>query len=223
MAISNNSTGLRPGVCTSTTRPTAPYDGQMIYETDTDLTYIWGGSAWQQVSGGTAVGNSGLVYIDTVTWSSGSGTQSFDSKFTSTYTNYRLVLNITATGNDVNFSAKMRASTTPTSSNYKTLTYNAYPGIGSVGATGSNAASSFDLGIVSTPDTVSSFDLYRPQIAKITILNGMTDNIQAAYGNTIQWFDTKGHLNDTTVYDGMQFTVSSGTFTGSVVIYGYRK
>lgn len=46
MAISNNSTGLRTGVCTSTTRPTAPYEGQHIYETDTDIEYVWNGSAW---------------------------------------------------------------------------------------------------------------------------------------------------------------------------------
>ena len=46
MAISNNSTGLRPGVCTSTTRPTAPYEGQHIYETDTDIEYVWSGTAW---------------------------------------------------------------------------------------------------------------------------------------------------------------------------------
>jgi hypothetical protein len=46
MAISNNSTGLRPGVCTSSTRPTAPYEGQMIYETDTDRVAIWNGTAW---------------------------------------------------------------------------------------------------------------------------------------------------------------------------------
>jgi hypothetical protein len=46
MAISNNSTGLRPGVCTSTTRPTAPYEGQHIYETDTDKVLVWNGTAW---------------------------------------------------------------------------------------------------------------------------------------------------------------------------------
>lgn len=50
MAISNNSTGLRPGVCTSTTRPTAPYEGQMIYETDTDLMLVWSGSAWVEIN-----------------------------------------------------------------------------------------------------------------------------------------------------------------------------
>jgi hypothetical protein len=46
MAISSNTTGLRPGVCTSTTRPTAPYEGQTIYETDTDKVLVWNGSAW---------------------------------------------------------------------------------------------------------------------------------------------------------------------------------
>lgn len=34
------------GVCTSTTRPTSPYNGQFIYETDTNLQYVWNGSAW---------------------------------------------------------------------------------------------------------------------------------------------------------------------------------
>ena len=46
MAISNNSTGLRPGVCTSSTRPTAPYEGQTVYETDTDKVLVWNGTAW---------------------------------------------------------------------------------------------------------------------------------------------------------------------------------
>lgn len=46
MAISSSATGLRPGVCTSTTRPTAPYNGQLIYETDTRKVYIYNGTSW---------------------------------------------------------------------------------------------------------------------------------------------------------------------------------
>jgi hypothetical protein len=46
MAISNVSSGLRPGVCSSTTRPQAPFEGQFIYETDTDLVRVWNGSSW---------------------------------------------------------------------------------------------------------------------------------------------------------------------------------
>ena len=47
MAINSLSTGFRPGVCTSSTRPTAPYEGQIIFETDTFVLNFWNGSAWQ--------------------------------------------------------------------------------------------------------------------------------------------------------------------------------
>ena len=50
MAISSNATGLRPGVVTSTTRPTTPYTGQIIYETDTGYLRVWDGSAWDYFS-----------------------------------------------------------------------------------------------------------------------------------------------------------------------------
>lgn len=46
MAISSSSRGLRPGVCTSTTRPSNPFDGQVVYMTDVDQTAVWDGSAW---------------------------------------------------------------------------------------------------------------------------------------------------------------------------------
>jgi len=41
---------IQPGVCTSTTRPASPYEGQAIYETDTDKMYIWNGSAWRYMA-----------------------------------------------------------------------------------------------------------------------------------------------------------------------------
>jgi len=66
MAISNNSTGLRPGVCTSTTRPTAPYEGQMIYETDTDMVAIWNGSAWRYLAATTPT-NGTVLQIQSTT------------------------------------------------------------------------------------------------------------------------------------------------------------
>ena len=37
-------------VCTSATRPSSPDTGAMIYETDTGKSYIWDGSAWQQIA-----------------------------------------------------------------------------------------------------------------------------------------------------------------------------
>lgn len=37
------------GVCTSTTRPSSPYEGQEIYETDTDRKYVYDGAAWDPI------------------------------------------------------------------------------------------------------------------------------------------------------------------------------
>jgi len=37
-------------ICTSTTRPTSPDEGTMIYETDTDKVFVWTGAAWNQVA-----------------------------------------------------------------------------------------------------------------------------------------------------------------------------
>jgi hypothetical protein len=44
MAVPNSL--ARPGVCTSLTRPVNPFEGQVIYETDTDDTLVWNGSSW---------------------------------------------------------------------------------------------------------------------------------------------------------------------------------
>jgi len=38
-------------ICTSATRPSAPFVGQQIYETDTSLNYQWTGAAWTQRTG----------------------------------------------------------------------------------------------------------------------------------------------------------------------------
>ena len=45
---------VKPGVCTSTTRPASPYVGQCIYETDTLLAKVWTGSAWEDYPAGKA-------------------------------------------------------------------------------------------------------------------------------------------------------------------------
>ena len=37
---------IKPGICTSSTRPASPYEGQAIYETDTDKVLVYNGTAW---------------------------------------------------------------------------------------------------------------------------------------------------------------------------------
>jgi hypothetical protein len=69
MSVSNLSTGLRPGVCTSTTRPVVPYEGQHIYETDTDLVYLWSGSAWVETVSALTKAPRGVMALTTTSTS----------------------------------------------------------------------------------------------------------------------------------------------------------
>ena len=63
MTVSNLSTGMRPGVCLSSSRPTVPFEGQMIYETDTDMVAIWNGTAWRYLAATTATSGTVLQVL----------------------------------------------------------------------------------------------------------------------------------------------------------------
>ena len=80
MAISASlgTAGLKQGVCTSTTRPTGPYEGQMIYETDTDMVAIWNGSAWRYIAATTPTNGTVLqVASTTITGATSTSSSSF--------------------------------------------------------------------------------------------------------------------------------------------------
>ena len=88
MAISNNNTGIRTGVCTSSTRPTAPYEGQMIYETDTDMVAIWNCTAWRYIAATTPTNGTVLQIVQGTTNTTGanSTTTLADTGLTATIT-----------------------------------------------------------------------------------------------------------------------------------------
>ena len=88
MTVSNLSTGSRPGVCLSTSRPTVPYEGQMIYETDTDMVTIWNGTAWRYIASTTPTNGTVLQVVTGST-----STQVFITS--STYTDTGLSATIT--------------------------------------------------------------------------------------------------------------------------------
>lgn len=54
---------VRPGVCTSSTRPASPFEGQVIYETDTDLVSVYNGSAWKSIGRVTASTNGSILQV----------------------------------------------------------------------------------------------------------------------------------------------------------------
>lgn len=123
MTISASTQGLRPGVCTSTNRPTTPYDGMMIYETDTNLVRIWNGTAWKTLAYSDYTSGSVLQVVsatktDTQTFTTATYTDitglSVSITPTSTSSKVFITSNITAyaqTGNTQGFIRLMRGAT----------------------------------------------------------------------------------------------------------------
>lgn len=117
MGLSNylpTSAIARPGVCTSSTRPASPYEGQVIYTTDTDLLQIWNGTAWRTLAFATPT-NGSVIQVVSSTYST-------------------LVLNSTTTYADTGLTATI----TPTSTTSKILVTVHH---GGTGKTTGNAAS----------------------------------------------------------------------------------
>ena len=69
---------IKPGVCTSSTRPASPYEGQTIYETDTDLVKSYDGSNWVTIGPSAASPISALGFSDVSTSQSTSSTSYTD-------------------------------------------------------------------------------------------------------------------------------------------------
>ena len=215
MTISATTQGLRPGVCTSSNRPATPFEGQMIYETDTDLTYVYGGSAWQQVAGGTAVGNSGLVYIGSF---SNSNTTSLDiTGIGATYDFYRLVGFLPVGSAPLTFQL-YDGATARNSAAYYTAGFKIAAIVGSLTAVtnnGSTSANIFAGNLVANASfqmdfryggagAYSSWSHFGTNIG-----NGETEHRSGAY-----------HLNASA--DRIKLA-STSNFSATVVLYGYRK
>ena len=219
MAINSLSTGFRPGVCTSSTRPTAPYEGQVIYETDTDLSYVWGGAAWQQVSGGTAVGNSGLVYI---TSGSFSGTTAIDGIFTSTYDNYRIVGNkIGATSGGLsNFNFRNTSNATDSSNLYYTVGRRYDSGTNYDFSQGALTYATTAINVGTVANTNFIMDIFNPRLANLTVVS------LAGMGTitAISSVQSSSYFADTTQFAGIVFGQSAGSLNaGTYTVFGYRK
>lgn len=247
MAISNNTTGLRPGVCTSTTRPTAPYEGQHIYETDTDIEYVWNGSAWvvNYVSAAsptftgtpsaptatagtnttqlatTAFANAagGLVLISNTAVGSGVSSVTVNSCFSSTYDTYKVIY---TGGTCSNAGTQTQIRLGATTAGYSTnLVYQVW-GSGTVLGASNTGSSWFWIGgekrgIAGGP-CVMSFELTNPFAATYTMMNSNMYGPDTTGGTTV------GRLDNTVSYTSVTLICEIGTFSGgNVYVYGYRK
>jgi hypothetical protein len=169
----------------------------------------------------TYLNNGGLVYV-TETAITNSATISINNCFTSTYSNYRIVISgakhaTTGTG----ISIKLRASGTDTSTGYYYgQLFATYAGVSGVGGGANQAAYDTQI-IVEFQSTFGAIDIMGPQAAIQT--GFMNFGCDTRTGGAARF--TTGYLNNTTQYDGFTVLPNTGSFAaaGKIYVYGYRQ
>lgn len=216
MAISNTSSGFRPGVCTSTTRPEAPFNGQVIYETDTKQTLVWQGTAWVMLT--DADQPPGLQLVASGTLSLTTTATNIAGVFNNTdFKNYRVLLNCTARSTTNRFDMQYIAGTTPTTVNYY------QGGIGSDFASNttfymqrSNNDPQF-YGVSGGTQQTILMDIFTPNVAAATLHTGQVMDRNSGYG-----YSFGGVQTGSTAFTGFRLFTNTGTITVDYQVFGYR-
>ena len=187
------------------------FDRLGIGSTGQVLTVAAGAPSWAT----PATAASGLTLINVQTFSASSGIN-VDNVFTSTYTNYRLVLsNVTSSGPYISY--RERASSTNNATNYKKGQYYRSYTSGTAGTnSGGTEGNLFDLNTDATNTLGATLELQCPATTAYTGFQwSASSSDQTHIGNGI-------HAN-AAAYDGFTLFPYSGTMTGTVSIYGYQK
>jgi hypothetical protein len=194
-------------------------EGQYAYLESDNSTSFWDGSAWQPV--GTTPG---LAFITGAAFTTATSFSLPDSTFTSTYKNYKIIVNLTALTADAAFTMRLRASGTDnTGNNYNT----GYRGVGSDG--GSDVQSSLNSSnwVLGESDTSVfynlSMDLFNPQVVANTTHVGQYTFVNTSA--TAHIMRSGGaQFTGTTQFDSVSFISNvASSMTGVYRVYGYSE
>ena len=194
-------------------------EGQLCYLESTNVVQQYNGSAWETV-GPTAAATSGLTCVKAETAVSAAASATADSIFTSSYTNYLVLINYTTSSTGF-LSVKLRASGTSASTNYNRQYLSGSAAAASADRTTSQ--SSYDPGFYTNGDYKASLrlEIFAPQLAQATNFISLNAASPAGY-SPINMFTTGNH-STATAYDGLEILPASGTWTGTYAVYGYSK
>jgi hypothetical protein len=171
----------------------------------------------------TYLANAGLVYI-TEANPSGVSSVSINNCFSATFNAYRIVWVPTAYSSTTGCETSMRlrvGGTDNSSSNY--LRSRWYYGAGGASGTdgGSATVTQWSMADSNTPLSPISADIYSPFQSVRTSLTSKATSLQL--GATLFGIESVGFTTVTTSYDGFTLFPSNGTFTGKLLVYGYRQ
>ena len=165
----------------------------------------------------------GMTLINTTSFS-GVASQSFTSIFSSTYDNYRIVVNISGnSANDGDQFLRLRLASTDATTNYQ---YSSFikTATGTDQSFNSTTPTYIKLGAqdnASAQGQAYSVDIISPFLAQYTKFNcnvTLQTDAGAWCGGVIA-----GLNYNQTSYDGFTLHTQNGTFTGTASVYGYNK
>jgi len=207
----------------------SPVEGQMASLNDDNQVYRYSGSAWVAVGlppglnpvAPTSIANSGgsaSTTGNTTTFTNVSAL-SLNGCFSSTYDNYRIMVDFSAaSGSGVFPSLRLRVSGTDATTGYEqSLFLSAAAAHSYVNPDGTTL---WSVGYFSTGDVNEAScnaEIYKPFLARIT---SSQVNLFQATGNLAGF--SYGYHNAATSYDGLTLLISSGTISGKIRVYGYK-
>jgi hypothetical protein len=192
---------------------TSPVEGQLTYLEDTNQYASWDGSSWVNPFefGMTLLNKTSFTAASVVT---------IDNLFTTDYDYYKVIIDTTGSGSSSLLAQFRKGGVTTAGTGYY-WSYYGWTSAGAASASQGGAQSSFiaQVGIVGFRNT-SSIEIHNPKNA-----------VQTTVHNSISFFDGtnlvsrfgSAYNTSTTDFDGIIFTTTSGTTTGTITTYGLRK
>ena len=192
-------------------------EGQFAYIEATNTTQYYDGAAWQSV--GTTAGLT-LVATGTV---AAAASVTVNTCFTSTYDEYLLVVDVAGT-TLAQLNLQMRnAGSTITAANYQWWR----TGFDSGGAsqnTNTVSTTAWLFGYVQNASVpaVATVNIYDPLNSRNSVHNAFTTSINGT-DSAVNVLNTGFRYSTAQAFDSFVLSVSAGTMTGTVRVYGYTK
>jgi hypothetical protein len=171
----------------------------------------------------TALGTkkAGLVLLNTTSFS-GVSSQSINDVFSSTYDNYVIFYRNTTTSTGNILTLRYRLSGTDTSANYGTQRMYAQGSTVSANRDGVGTDEIFVSDLATAQQTIAGYqmNIFGPNLAQTTVsfFSGA-----AAVGADFYSITTAGMQISNTQFTGFTLLVNTGTFGGTVSVYGVNK
>jgi hypothetical protein len=171
----------------------------------------------------TSVTGLGLVFLSATPFTTSAAASTPDATFSATYTNYLVVITLTAqsAANDVLLRLRVggadASGATYTSERFG---YDSAAGSAASASAGGTSWRIMDTAAVAITDSLTVLHLMNPFATNETLFVAKSTYRNASPAGVSE--ETGGYYNATTSYDALTVLPSGGTITGTVTVYGMR-